>query len=120
MTTVASSLESVRGRVTVVHVIEKTRGAPDAASIEQRRRRAETIFDSVVTTAANAGIAVETEREFGTDVARTVTDLAAGRDVDAIVFTPRGGSRLTRLLTGDVTHSLLESADRPVIALPDV
>ena len=38
---------------------------------------------------------------------------------DAIVFTPRGGSRWRKLVTGDVTHNLVRSSDFPILVLPD-
>ncbi|MXR19208.1 universal stress protein [Halobacterium bonnevillei] len=106
--------------VVVGHVIEKAGGAPDKASVEQRERLAEEIFEVVDDEFANEDISHECHVRYGTDVADTIIDAADEFDADAIVFTPRGGSRWLRLLTGDVSLSLVTQSDRPVVVLPDV
>jgi nucleotide-binding universal stress UspA family protein len=107
------------GRPVVVHVIEKAGGAPDKASVEQREAAAEAAFDAVRDCAADAGIEVDTEIRYGTDVAETILDAADEVDASAVVFHPREGSWLLDLLTGNVRDRLIERSDRPVIALPD-
>lgn len=37
-----------------------------------------------------------------------------------VAFTPRGGSRWLRLLTGDVSRSPVTRTDRLVVVLPDI
>jgi nucleotide-binding universal stress UspA family protein len=103
-------------RVVAVHVIEKAGGAPDKASVEQREQEAEKAFDAV---REELGETVETEIAYGTDVAETVFDVADEIEATSIVFTPRGGSRWVRLLTGDVALDLITGTDRPVVVLPD-
>jgi nucleotide-binding universal stress UspA family protein len=107
------------GRAVVVHVIEKAGGAPDKASVEQREEAAEAAFSAVRDCAAEAGIDVETEIRYGTDVVDAILDAAADLDASAIVFHPRGGSWLLDLLTGDVRDKLIAESDRPVVVLPD-
>jgi nucleotide-binding universal stress UspA family protein len=105
--------------VIAVHVIEKAGGAPDKASVEQRKLFARDIFDVVTDALADTDIALETELLYGTDIASTLIDAAHELDASAIVFTPRGGSRWRKLLTGDVTHNLVNDSDIPILALPD-
>lgn len=102
--------------VVAVHVIEKAGGAPDTASVEQRKLLAEDVFDIVHDHLPGA----ETEIRYGTAVNETIFRAAADHDATAIAFTPRGGSRWVRLLTGDVALSLVTDADRPVVVLPDI
>ena len=113
-------LQQDGGRVTVVHVVEKAGGAPDKASVEQREAVAEDAFEAFGEGLSSSGVPYETEVRYGTDVAETIIETAADVDASAIVFTPRGGSRWVRLLTGDVSLSLVSESDRPVVVLPDV
>lgn len=112
-------LNEVSDAVVVVHVIEKAGGAPDKASVEQREKRAEEIFDLVAEGLGDESVAVQTEILYGTDIAETIIDAANEEDASAIVFTPRGGSRWMKLLTGDVTTTLVNESDRPVLVLPE-
>jgi len=107
-----------RPAVHAVHVVEKAGGAPDKASVEQREERAERIFETVEATLADESAAVETEVLYGTDVADAVLDRARELDATAVAFTPRGASRWTKLITGDVARRLVSTADRPVVILP--
>lgn len=113
-------LESAGGAATLVYVVEKAGGAPDKASVEQREQYAEKLFDVARETAAGSDIAFESTVAYGTDVAETIIDQANDLGASAIVFTPRGGSRWIKLLTGDVALSLMSESDLPVIAIPDV
>lgn len=107
------------GRFVAVHVIEKAGGAPDKASVEQLEERAADIFDVVEELASNAGVTVETDLRYATDVVDGVFDAAADHDASAVVYTPRDGSRWLDILTGDVSRNIVKRADRPVVALPD-
>lgn len=106
------------GRLVAVHVIEKAGGAPDKASVEQLEERATEIFDVVESLAADAGVTVETELRFDTDIVDGVFEAAADHDASAVVFRPREGSRWLDILTGDLSRDLVKRADRPVVALP--
>jgi nucleotide-binding universal stress UspA family protein len=103
------------GEIIAVNVVEKAGGAPDKASVEQRELEAEKAFDALRDVLGD----VETEIRYGTDVADTIFAAADDHDVTSIVITPRGGSRLVRLLTGDVALTLVTESDRPVVVLPD-
>lgn len=110
---------AIDGTVIAVHVIEKAGGALDKASVEQREQDAKGMFSVVSDGLTDSGVTLETEILYGTDVAHTIIETAHNVDATAIVFTPRGGSRWKRLLTGDVTHDLVTSSDIPVLVLPD-
>lgn len=105
--------------VVVVHVIEKAGGAPDKASVEQREQYAGDIFSIVTERFDDTEVSLETDLRYGTDIAKSIIDAAHDSNASAIVFTPRGGSRWRKLLTGDVTHNLLGNSDVPILVLPD-
>lgn len=105
--------------VIAVHVIEKAGGVPDKASVEQLELRAEEIFSTISDGFADTGVTTETNLRYGTDIASSIVGAAHDRSASAIVFTPRGGSRWRKLLTGDVTHNLVRSSDIPILVLPD-
>jgi nucleotide-binding universal stress UspA family protein len=106
------------GRFVAVHVIEKAGGAPDKASVEQLEERSQQIFDLVESLAAEAGVAVEADLRYNTDIVEGVFEAATDHDATAVVYTPREGSRWLDILTGDVTRNLIKRANRPVVALP--
>lgn len=112
-------VDSESRTVIAVHVIEKAGGAPDKASVEQRELLADEIFETVADGLGDADVELRTEYLYGTDVAETIIDAAHDLDASAIVFTPRGGSRWIKLLTGDVTTTLVTESDLPVLVLPD-
>lgn len=107
------------GTVTAVHVIEKADGGLDKASVEQRERIVNEIFTHVTDGLADLPVTVDTEVHYSTDVAATVIEFAHDKDAGAILFTPRGGSRWEKLLSGDVSHKLVKTSDVPVLVLPD-
>ncbi|WP_049907786.1 universal stress protein [Haloferax elongans] len=106
------------GHAYVVHVIEKAGGAPDKASVEQRETVAEDIFSLARGVATEAGIELDTDLRFGTDVGDAILDAAEDIDATAIVFTPRGGRSWWDLFSGDVRDRLVRNSDRPVVVLP--
>ncbi|WP_224268458.1 universal stress protein [Haloprofundus salinisoli] len=111
-------IAAASGEMVALHVVEKAGGAPDKAPVEQREEIASEAFSVVRELAAEAGVDVTTRVAYGTNVADTILEIAREEDASAVVFTPRGGSKWMKLLTGDVASSLLENADRPVVALP--
>jgi nucleotide-binding universal stress UspA family protein len=112
---VASTVEEV----VVVNVVEKAGGAPDKASVEQRERGAEEMFETVAGVLGDTDANLEFEVLYGTDVGEAIIDAAHDLDATAIAFTPRGGSRWVKLLTGDVTTTLVSKSDVPIVVLPD-
>jgi nucleotide-binding universal stress UspA family protein len=83
--------------------------------MEEVEAEAERAFDAVREVLGP----VETDLRYGVDVVETIIEAGREHDASAIVFTPRSGGRLVRLLTGDVALSLVTESDRPVVALPD-
>ncbi|RLM57353.1 universal stress protein [Halobellus sp. Atlit-31R] len=110
---------AVGGRVTVLHVIEKAGGAPDKAPLEQREELAEELFAAAREAAADAGVDVETELRYGTDVAEAILDAAGDTDATAIVFAHRGGRAWWDLFSGGVRETLTTDSDVPVVVFPD-
>jgi len=115
---VGHRIAGAKGTGIFVSVVEKAGGAPDKASVEQREQWAEEAFE-VVRNEIDDSVAIETAIHYGTDVAATIVRTAHQYDANAIAFTPRGGSRWVKLLTGDVTNSLVATSDLPVVVLPD-
>lgn len=115
----APYVEAADATVFAVHVIEKAGGAPDKASVEQRECHAKEIFADFIQNFADVEANLETRILYGTNIAETIVEAAHDFDAIAIVFTPRGGGRWVKLLTGDVTIGLVTDSDVPVIVLPD-
>ena len=113
--TAKSLREYPHGEVTVVHVIEKTGGAPDKLSLEQAEGLAEESFVAFQEVMSD----VKAELVYAEDVVEGIVDLAVAVDDSAIAFRPRGGSRLVQLLAGDRALKLVTKPDLPVIALTD-
>jgi len=107
------------GTVVFTNVIEKAGGAPDKASVEQREELAEAAFRTAAGELTDRDVLIETRLTYGTDVAERIVETAADEDATAIIFTPRGSSRWTKLITGNVTDKLVARSDRPVVALPE-
>lgn len=104
-------------RVTAIHVIEKAGGAIDKAPLEKRQEDSVDILGTVED-AVGDRVRVETDRYYGTGVVETIFEAASDVDADAVVFRARGGSRIARLLAGDVSTRLVTDPDVPVVALP--
>lgn len=102
------------GEITVVHVIEQTKGGPDRISPEQAHERAREAFDAFRDVIPDA----EAELVYQSNVVAGINETAAAVDGSAIAFHPRGGSRIVQLITGDTTLKLVTEADLPVIAIP--
>lgn len=112
-------LLSEDGTIVFINVIEKAGGAPDKASVEQREEYAEDVFRTGAEALSDLDVLVETRLTYGTDVAERILEVAADEDATAIAFTPRGSSRWTKLITGNVADDIIRGSDRPVVVLPD-
>jgi nucleotide-binding universal stress UspA family protein len=106
-------------RVLGVSVVEKAGGAPDKVSVEQAEEHAEAALAALVGPLREDGLEVETSVRYGTDVVETLLSTADEAGADAVVFSPREGGGLVRLLSGDLGDRLVHESDVPVIALPD-
>ncbi|WP_128906676.1 universal stress protein [Halorubrum amylolyticum] len=118
-TALAPYVENTDCSVISVHVIEKTGGAPNKAPVAKLEQRAKDIFAIITEDFDTTGIPIETDLRYGTDIASSILDAAHDGNASAIVFTPRGGSRWRKLLTGDVTHNLVTNSGVPILVLPD-
>jgi nucleotide-binding universal stress UspA family protein len=116
---VVGRVAEVGGEIVAVHVVEKAGGAPDKASVEQRRAVAEDAFEVIEAAGEDAGVAVERDLRFHTDVVEAIFEAAADHDATAVAFTPRGGGRWLDLLTGDRSRALVKRATLPVVVFPE-
>ena len=101
-----------------IHVIEKAGGAPDKAPLEARQQQAKAIFEIVETHFAETDVEVRTELRYGTSVSDEIIAGAIEFDTTAIVFVPRDGSRIAKLLSGNLTQRLVSNDRIPVLVLP--
>lgn len=104
--------------IVAVHVIEKTGGGIDKASVEHREGNAESIFAVVDERCRRSNTTVEHRILYGTDVTETVLDGASEEEASVIVFIPRESSRWANLLTGNTAYSLVSETELPVLVLP--
>ena len=103
--------------VLAVHVIEKGGGSVDKAPLAKRQADAEEVLERVEDALGDA-VAVETKTVYGTDVVEALFETAEDADATAIVFVPRSGGRIVRLLSGDTAMRLVTEGTVPVVALP--
>jgi nucleotide-binding universal stress UspA family protein len=110
------------GEVVVLHVIRKAGGAPDSASVEQMEEWAAESFDAFKSAGGEwcDRIGFEAGYQFGTDIADTILSEASARSGTVIAYTPRPGHALLRWLSGNTADELVEKAELPVLAVPEV
>jgi len=101
-------------RVTALHVVEKGGGVPDKTPVEQSEALAAEAYAAVRSVFPEA----DDHTAYGRDIAAEICKAAEEVGASAIAYQSRGGSRLAQFLSGDISHELLTTADRPVIALP--
>ena len=106
--------------IIVTHVVEKGEGVPDKASVEQREQFAEEAYETFLDVFPDEWGNVRFVTLYGRDVAETIIEGAEEANATVIAFTPRGGSRWVRLVTGDVARNLIENSPIPVISLPEL
>lgn len=114
--TTAELLDSYRvGQITILHVVEKGEGVPDKTPVEQSEQVAEAAFDAFRAFFPEA----DSEVTYRRDIVEAINEVATDVDATAIVFRPRGGSRILQFLAGDLALKLVSEADRPVVALSE-
>ena len=100
--------------VTAMHVVEKGEGVPDKTPVEQSEAVAQSAYAAVREVFPEA----DTHTAYRRDVVEAIQEAAEAVEASAIVFQPRGGSRLIQFLSGDTTIKLVTETEQPVIALP--
>lgn len=100
--------------VHVLHVVQEDQDYA-ATTDEEWEAFAEEAFEVFRET---YGEDVTTELRHGADIADTIVETAADLDASAILFVPRGGSRMRQIMSGDVARELVSESAVPVVALP--
>ncbi|QAU12470.1 universal stress protein [Halorubrum sp. BOL3-1] len=101
-------------RVTALHVVEKGEGVPDKTPVEQSEELAAESYAAVLTVFPDA----DEHTAYGRDVAAEIFEAVDAVDATAVVYRARGGNRLMRFLSGDLSTKLATGAPVPVVALP--
>lgn len=101
-----------------LHIIEKGGGSIDKLPVDTQKEQAEALFTVAIDELEAAGYATDPEVVYATDVVDAITGAAMELEATAIVFLPREGGRLSRLLAGDLSNRLLSQTPVPVIVLP--
>lgn len=105
--------------IIVTHVVEKAGGAPDKVAVEQREQYAEEAYKTFMEVLPEQWGNIRFQTLYGRDVAATTIDAAEEAEATVIAFTPHGGSRWPRLITGDIARDFIDNSDIPVISLPE-
>lgn len=101
-----------------LHIIEKGGGSIDKLSVDAQREQATELFDHAISTLEAAGYTVEPEVVYATDVVDAICDAAIELEATAIMFLPREGGTISKLLSGNRADRLISQAPVPVITLP--
>ncbi|ELZ47530.1 UspA domain protein [Halorubrum coriense DSM 10284] len=101
-------------RVTALHVVEKGDGVPDKTPVEQSEDLAAESYEAVRTVSPDA----DEHTAYSRDIAGAIFDAVDEVDATAIAYRSRGGNRLFRFLSGDVSIELVTESHVPVVALP--
>lgn len=102
--------------VTTLHVVEKGEGVPDKTPVWVSEEVAEEAFEAVKLIIPHA----DAHTVYGRDVVAEILTAARDLEVSSIALRSRGGGRLVRFLSGDLSFKLLQQVDRPVVVLPTV
>lgn len=117
-TSIQNWLEDDASAIHVLHVIEKAGRAMDKASLGRREEQAEEIFRIAHQSLQSVEAKVKTELRYATSVFDEIQATARDTEATAIVFSPRPGGRLARLLSGNLSPKLVLNSSIPVIVLP--
>jgi nucleotide-binding universal stress UspA family protein len=100
--------------VTALHVVEKGEGVPDKTPVEQSEDLAAESYAAVRTVFPDA----DEHTAYSRDVVGAIFDAADEVNASAIAYRSRGGNRLMKFLSGDISMKLVTNAPLPVVALP--
>lgn len=92
---------------------------PDKVAFEQRGEYAEAAYETFIDVLPEQWSSIRFQTLYGREVAATISEGAKETGATVIAFTPRGGSRWARLVTGDIARKLIDNSDVPVISLPE-
>lgn len=109
---------SSRTEVIVVHVIQKAGGGIDPVSMDRRKAQATQIFEKCSQVLDKDVRTITTTITFQTDIVEGIREAGRDYDADIIAFTPRGASRIRKLISGDTAFKLVHRAERPVLIIP--
>lgn len=101
-------------RVTALHVVEKGDGVADKTPVKQSEELAAESYAAVRTVFPGA----DEHTAYARDVVAAIFDAVEEVDATAIAYRSRGGNRLARFLSGDLSIELVTDAPVPVVALP--
>lgn len=109
---------SSRTEVIVVHVIQKAGGGIDPVPLDLRKDQATQIFEKCSHVLARDVKTITTTITFKTDIVEGIREPVRDYDADIIAFTPRGASRIRKLVSEDTAFKLVHRAERPVLVIP--
>lgn len=108
------SIDSEIEIITVVFVIEQTKGYIDPAPPAALKQEAEQVFSYVEEYFVD-GPVIQRELRSGTDAVSEIIAAADEYDVSSIGFSPRPKTKLQRLLTENSSYRLITESHHPVI-----
>jgi nucleotide-binding universal stress UspA family protein len=109
---------SPNSEIIVTHVVPKGEGVPDKASVAQRKDFAQDAYENFLNVLAADKSRITPLTLYGRDVTDTIIEAALETNTTTIAFTPRGASRWTKLITGNISESLIRNSSVPVLVLP--
>jgi nucleotide-binding universal stress UspA family protein len=117
---VLDNIAEAGGRITATHVIDTQSDWHDMDPREYRRKLACDALDLVTRRARAHGIRVDIRVIESQEITAAILALADEVDASAILFTPRSSGRLNSSFASGVAWTLVKTATRPVVVVPQV